>query len=690
MFSKRFMLLVFSGAMSIIFVVIFMFNLSFNDVTHAQTIIYVKWDASGLTHNGSSWTEAYTDLQDAMVAANAGDEIWVAAGTYLPSQTGDRTISFDMKDGVALYGGFDGTENSREARDWETNPTILSGDLAGNDDQTNIIPGEATRSENSYHAVTSQDANYSAILDGFTITGGNTHTESNGEYANSGGGMLNIDSSPTIRHTIFISNTAHGDGGGMLNVNSHPVMNDIIFAHNTANTSGGGMSNIVGSNPNLSNVLFESNMANGGGGMFNNNNSPQLTNVSFLENLAYGNGGGMYNDTSNYQLNQVTLISNTANGSGGGIFNADRSNPQITQTIILSNTAINGGGMYNDDCGITLQYSTISYNNAWTEGGGVYNNGNTTFVKNTTFSHNSAGSRGGAMFNRKDSSDESRTTLNHVTVYSNTAVNGGGGIYDNGGNLTNIKSSIVANNTLNGTPSDCGGVLHSYGFNLIETVDNCTISSVQNPGTNLTGLDPLLLPMSFNGSTTLSHDLSAASPAIDQGDCTHIDGYTVLDDQRFYTRPFGANCDIGAVERTVFTITLPVIFKNYNNTPYFEGPWEQEPNDTPPDDVNGPIVSGRTYSGTFPSIDDEKDYFSIILPQANVIKIWLTNIPDGEDYDLILRDTNLSILADSVNVGNQSEYIETSVQPAGLYYIQVYNYKDTGNAQPYHLIVVYQ
>jgi hypothetical protein len=77
----------------------------------ADGIIYVDADAPGPTHDGSTWDFAYTDLQDALADADPGQQIWVAEGTYKPSVeyggSGDRYRSFQLKNGVALYGGFD-------------------------------------------------------------------------------------------------------------------------------------------------------------------------------------------------------------------------------------------------------------------------------------------------------------------------------------------------------------------------------------------------------------------------------------------------------------------------------------------------------------------------------------------------------------------------------------------------------
>jgi len=96
-------------------------------------IWYVNAAASG-QNTGTSWPDAFRDLQDALAVAQAGDEIWVAGGVYKPDRgAGDRTMAFELVSGVGLYGGFTGWESRREERDLALNETILSGDLAGDD-----------------------------------------------------------------------------------------------------------------------------------------------------------------------------------------------------------------------------------------------------------------------------------------------------------------------------------------------------------------------------------------------------------------------------------------------------------------------------------------------------------------------------------------------------------------------------
>lgn len=180
----------------------------------AAGTIFVRSTASG-ANNGTTWADAYADLQVALAAAVATDEIWVAAGTYKPTATVDRTISFSLKDGVGVYGGFAGTETMRSQRNTVANVTILSGDIG--------TVGVAT--DNSYHVVTSgSTVTSSGILDGFTVTGG--RADGGVDPADRGAGAYVNGGSPAFVRCIF-SNGYAGSRGGGVRVAGQPVVHGL-------------------------------------------------------------------------------------------------------------------------------------------------------------------------------------------------------------------------------------------------------------------------------------------------------------------------------------------------------------------------------------------------------------------------------------------------------------------------------
>ena len=325
-------------------------------------ILYVDAGATG-ANDGSSWADAYRELQSALATAQFGDAIWVAAGTYRPDydlQSGthacDRTASFRLLDGVAAYGGFPVGGGDWNSRDPEAYRSVLSGDLRGDDG-----PNFGNTGENSYHVVTVPNATSATVLDGFVIQSGNA------ELAN-GGGMLNAGS-PTAVRCPFRRNSAMG-GGGVVNEGGRPTFIRCTFSNNRAtavgpdSNGGGGMCN-SGGNSRLVRCIFRGNQSGIAGGFYNFAGTSSLTNCVIYANAAYG-GGGIANifTGSELLLTNCTIFANSAQTAGGGVFSL-LGTASLRNCILWSNTDPNGDGFAEgaqltaDPARITLSYSSL-------------------------------------------------------------------------------------------------------------------------------------------------------------------------------------------------------------------------------------------------------------------------------------------------------------------------------------------
>lgn len=328
--------------------------------SHAQ--IFVNASVAGGNDDGSSWANAYSSLQDALAdaCANAPTQIWVAQGTYYPDEGAgqtddDRDASFELCEGVSIYGGFtsgDATLGDRNPNP-NSNGTVLSGDLK-QDDAGSIPLGDlmsaASRSDNAYSVVTVDNTVSNAELNGFTITGGNANATS-GSSNNpnrSGGGIHNNGGSFTLVRCILSNNSAN-TGGGMLNRGSaSPVVRGGRITDNFASSGGGGIANLSGSSPTLVRVQIIRNLANGfGGGLYCFNSDTDMANCGIGGNEAGFDGGGVYNFGSSPTWANCVVRGNAAS-NGAGIYNLGGGSPSLLNCTINGNVASSlGGGMYN-------------------------------------------------------------------------------------------------------------------------------------------------------------------------------------------------------------------------------------------------------------------------------------------------------------------------------------------------------
>ncbi len=296
----------------------------------SQADHYVDDTASG-AGTGTSWADAFNDLQDALAIAQEGDEIWVAEGIYKPDTLGgSQSSTFLIDKNLKLYGGFVGSECLLTDRgNPAEHPSVLSGDLLGDDVEDEFM---VNRSDNANHVIRVADlVNNGALLDGFVVEGG--HAANPATFVTTGGGIFSLGGAPTIRQCIFRQNFAMAQGGAVA-FNGSPssiFFEQCRFEKNTAGRGGAvhivGPSSANGVSANLLNCIFEGNKAissDGGGLRFSpgsSNSSLVMKDCLFDGNVAEYSGGGLLIDVENAEVtidscffsnNRTTILDGSA------------------------------------------------------------------------------------------------------------------------------------------------------------------------------------------------------------------------------------------------------------------------------------------------------------------------------------------------------------------------------------------
>jgi hypothetical protein len=419
----------------------------FFSLSSSAAIIRVNASAAG-GGNGTTWPLAYNNLQTALSTAVSGDQIWVAAGVYVPGSF--STTSFTITSGVSVYGGFAGvSETLLSERNITTNVTSLSGNGVCN------------------HVVTFNNVSAATLLDGFTIAGA-----SGGQFV-TGGGIYNIGggTNVTVQNCIIRNNSVY-QGGGMYNLGipnaSNPTVRNCSFLNNTGSYQGGGVMNYAPEGTaggTYADCIFDGNGGGQGKGFFNavekGASTLSFTNCVFKNHSggyafdSYGRGAATSAATSATATTSISFsVCSFSANSGGAVFNNTYNNPN-NNTIALTSCTVTESGfsavnLYSDGGKCTAAFTTCDF---------LKNGGNTVFMHggnsgqcNGTFGLcRFVENTGTALYSYGDYSGQSNQTLTNCIFSKNSggaAMYNLGHSYGSGGQATaSVTSCTFVENT---------------------------------------------------------------------------------------------------------------------------------------------------------------------------------------------------------------------------------------------------
>lgn len=384
-----------------------------------KTVRFVKAGGSG---DGSSWTNASGELQKMIDASSVGDEVWVAAGLYHPTEliksSKKRSLTFKLKDGVSLYGGFSGVEVSKDDRaraEVEApmhfvfkNQTILSADIDAEEDVwvRKIAEGSTARymweisgnRGNANHLLyLDKKATKPITIDGFVLTGAYadvyqaksagaalyasgairlvnsiirrnaTYTRVEGDLAFHGGAVfIGQGKEAQIRNCLFEDNQAYlptlSASGGSVYMEGG-IVEDCIFRGSVGVDEGGAITIHGGT---VRNSHFYDCYGAKGGTISAIDSRIEACLIAHSRGLV---GGGIYSEGSVIHHSQIIncyaddpAFGDTGGGRGGGILG--KVNTTIIGSIIANCTAGSRGGGVELIAGGKLYHSTIVQSNA--------------------------------------------------------------------------------------------------------------------------------------------------------------------------------------------------------------------------------------------------------------------------------------------------------------------------------------
>ncbi len=370
-----------------------------------QNTVFVDVDAQGAA-DGTSWADAFPDLQVALFAEGAAD-YWVAEGVYKPGAS--RFSSFNVPSGAKVYGGFSGNEASLDERDVDAHITKFSGDLSGND-----VFYLGNISENSLHVVRMFNTAAGTLLDGVVVEGGYAF----GSNPNRGAGLDVFGGHATVNNCTFRFNVARDGAAVSVTSGADVTFNNCFFDRNETRYGKGAGINVSGSSTvSVNKSKFDTNHSTGGtyqgagaginaevgttivvcqtvfvgnktefgccgglepcvGGAICSLGTADLRECRFLGNKAH-NGGALYLDgeaaVENCEFSANNALAQLGfGGLGGGVVVKGGSNTSLRCCTFYANLAtVETGGLYVDGSGSILVDTSIFFANVDINGSGA-------------------------------------------------------------------------------------------------------------------------------------------------------------------------------------------------------------------------------------------------------------------------------------------------------------------------------
>lgn len=612
----------------------------------SASMIYVDDSASG-ANNGSSWTDAFVELQSALAVAQGDDDIWIAAGTYTPdfdvntqTHTGNRVMSFSLINGVGVYGGFAGTEDPATFdladRDFVANATILSGDLNGDDKST------GSKADNSYHVVSQPPGSDFAILDGFVIQDGYADGVSVDQQC--GGGVYGTAGALSIRACRIVGNFSASYGGGvyLAGPGSHTTLDACHFGDN-GGPAGGAMCISDSAYADIRDCSFLSNTATMslGGAIYMKStaqNPTTITRCSFDSNMGQQSGGAIFSHcSSRLQVIDTTFTRNSCQsltGEGGGAVYYNSVFLRMSNCTFSENTSPLSGAVHLEVTQAAIVNCRFLSNENGRDGGGLYNRFADATVTNCLFANNIARNGGGAY------DSESNVAYANCTFADNSALSGGGIMVQNS---TGTQSTTAANSILwgNSDQQNSGEESQVYVASGTFAVNYSCIQGWTGAlgGTGNMGEDPLFYTGdAFYHVQGNSPAIDAASNALVPADTNDLDGDAdtaeptplALDvEPRFKDVPFVPETGAGTVP--IVDMGCYEYFVDCDNNSVFDtcdfscgdsgGPCDmpgcgQEPDCNQNQTIDA-CESDRDNDGLIDDCDDDDDNDSVVDPEDN-------------------------------------------------------------------------